>query len=448
MLGNPLVVAFLHFCAPIWMPPQARLTVEDAVRIALVQSPKLKAARMELEAQQSQADRERPVARPTVSARAEGTLQGPRVTFPRAGSGDVTVLPERYGQVALSVEQPLFRAGIRAAGMRFAAQTQANLLELRRQENDLALEVRKAFYAVQTAEAMSDTARSGADLARKHLELTRVMLQAGTASERDVKASEADVAQAEQGVYEAEAGVLLARANLNRLLGRDPATPIELVPAGMPAHIPASAGPGIEQALKQRPELLLLEEELKAAKAGAVLAASQDKPGISMRAVAQTQTPSAFVRSSYFAAGLVLNWTPFDGGKTRADVREARARAAQLEALLEDAKLGIRVDVEKAVADAQEALHSIEAADRQIAAAQAAADVSELRYQARSATQIEVSAAIFNVTKARSNRVQALGNLLTALAEYDHAVGAEVAPSAEARGTPAHRGEGALGAGK
>jgi len=426
---SPLAVTFLYFCLRVQKPPEARLTVEDAVRIALAQSPKLRAARMELEAQQSQTDRERPIARPTVSARAEGTLQGPRVTFPRAGTGDVTVLPEQYGQVALSLEQPLFRAGIRAAGARFTAQTRANLLELKRQENDLILEVRKAYYAVQTADAMRGTAASGAELARKHLELTRVMLQAGTASERDVKASEADLAQAEQGVYQAEAGAVLARANLNRLLGRDPATPIEVEPAAMPASIPTTAESGVEKALKQRPEILLLEEELKAAKAGIALAGAQDKPGLSMRAVAQTQTPSAFVRSSYFAAGLVLNWTPFDAGKTKADVREARARAAQLEALLEDAKLGIRVDVEKAVSDAQEALRSIQAADRQIAAAQAAEDVSELRYQARSATQLEVSAAIFGVIKARGNRAQALGNLLTALAEYDHAIGADVSRS-------------------
>lgn len=428
MVLSPLIVTLLNWSAPIWLAPQAELTVEGAVRIALAQSPRLKAARMEFEAQQSQADRERPVARPTVSGRAEGTLQGPRITFPRAGSGDVTVLPERYGQVALSVEQPLFRAGIRAAGVRFAAQTQANVLELRRQENDLVLEVRKAFYALQTAEAMTASAEMGAELARKHLELTRVMLQAGTASERDVKASEADLAEAEQGVYQAQTGVVLARANLNRLLGRDPATPVHVIPAQVPpdADIPASAGPGIEEALKHRPELLLLEQELKAARAGATLAATEDKPSLSMRAVAQAQTPSAFVRSSYFAAGLVLNWTPFDAGKTRADVREARARAAQLEALLEDARLGIRVDVEKAVADAQEALKSIRAADQQIAAAQAAAEVSELRYQARSATQIEVSAAIFQVVKARGNRAQAVGNLLTALAEYAHAIGAEV----------------------
>ena len=68
-------------------------------------------------------------------------MQGPRVTFPRAGDGDATVIPERFGRVELSADQVLYRAGLGAARVRYSAQTRANAWEERRAENDLILEV-------------------------------------------------------------------------------------------------------------------------------------------------------------------------------------------------------------------------------------------------------------------------------------------------------------------
>lgn len=402
------------------------LTVDDAVRTALAQSPRLKAARFEAQAAQAQTDRDRPVAAPTVTTTAEGRLQGPRVTFPRLDNGDETVVPERFGRVELNVEQILFHAGAGAARERYSAQTRANADDFRRQRNDLVLEVRRAYYQLLAARAMADVAREGVDLARKHLDQTRLMLEAGTASERDVKASDADLAEAEQGAMKAENGIALARANLNRVMGRDPATPLETAPALPLPDIAPSPDEGIAAALRKRPEIEALENGIAAARAGASLAATQNQPTLSGRATAAAQTPTALTSSRYFAAGLVVTWNPFDTARTRADVREARARTAQLEAQRDEARLGIRVEVEKAWRDMREAASRIQTAGRQVASARAALDISELRYQARSATQLEVSGALFNVNKALANQAQARFDLYLAAADYAHATAADV----------------------
>ncbi len=409
---------------PAWA--ESPLTVDSAVRTALEHSPKLRAARFEAQATQAQIDREKPVARPKLTAKAIGAIQGPQVFFPRAGNTDATVLPERFGQLEVSLEQPLWRAGRGAARQRYGAQSRANDLEARRAENDLALEVRKAYFSLMSAQSMAEVARGGVDLARKHLQLTKDMLEAGTSSERDVKASDADLAEAEQSLTKADNGVALAKANLNRVMGLEPAAPVQIASAGDPPEIPASTEAGIATALSKRPELKQLEESLRAARAGAALAALQDKPTVSGRATASTQTPSAFVRSEYFAASLVITWNPFDSGKTRADVRESKAQAGRFEALIEETRLGIKLEVESALRGMVEAKQRIATADRQVAAAQAAADISEVRYQARSATQLEVSSANLNVQKARAGRTQAVSDLYVAHAEYLHAIGTDV----------------------
>src|ERR1043166_2983123 len=64
------------------------LSIQDAVRVALSNSPKMQAAKFEAQAAKAGLEKERPVARPSVGVSAEGRLQGPRVTFPKAGAGD------------------------------------------------------------------------------------------------------------------------------------------------------------------------------------------------------------------------------------------------------------------------------------------------------------------------------------------------------------------------
>jgi outer membrane protein TolC len=411
--------------------PQAPLSVAEAVRIARQNNPEIRAARMETKAAQIQTGREKPIALPTLTAQVEGTLQGPRVTFSRAGHLDAIVLPEQYGKIALTLEQPLYRPGLGAAKERYHAQTQANAWEEQRVENDVILQVKRAYFQLLTAQAMAEVAHNGLELAQKHLKLMRDMQEAGMASMRDVKAAEADLAQAEQGLLKAETGVSLARGNLNRLLGRDPSTPIETAPSPPLPTVPESTAAGIALALTRRPEIRRLEESIRAARAGVSLARTQSGPALSARAVAARQTPSAFVNQNYLAASLVLTWSPFDAGKTRADVGEAQARVGQLEALLEEAKLGIRLEVEKAWRSMQEAQARLQAARRQVAAAEAALEVSELRYQARVATQLEVASARLEVARARGNVAEAIGDLHIAAAEYAHATGVDIAPEME-----------------
>lgn len=388
----------------------------------------MRAARFEAQAAQTQTDRERPRARPTLTAQAQGALQGPRVTFPRGTGGDATVLPERYGRVELMLEQLLYRPGLGAARERYGAQTQAHAWERRRTENDVIWEARRAYFQLLTAQAMEEVARGGVEMAQRHLRWTRDMLEAGLSAERDVKASEADLAEAEQGAIKAENGLALARANLNRVLGRAPDAPLTTAPPPPPPDLPHSLAASVTLALARRPEIRLLEENLRAARAGAALAGAQAQPTLSARATAVRQTPSAFADENYYAASLVLTWNLLDAGRTRADVQEAKARVGQMEALLEEAKLGIRVEVEKAWRDMREAKARLEAAERQVAAAEAAREVSELRYQVRAATQLEVSGALFQALKARANRAQALFDLHLASADYAHATGMDITP--------------------
>lgn len=407
------------------------ITTDDAVRIALGDSPRIRAARLASVAAQAQTDRERPVALPLLSLQAETRLQGPRVTFPRAGDGDATVLPEQYSRVELSLEQLLYRPGASLARGRYAAETRANALDLLREQNDLRLAVRHAFLDLAEAQAMVGVADEGADTARRHLRQARLMLEAGLTPERDVKSAEADAAEAAQQAARAANGAALARGNLDRLLGRDPAEPLTIAPPAALPPPPPAYEPAADRAARDRPELAALREHLRGARAGVDLAASQAGPSLSAQLRAVQQTPSAFASSRYYAGGLHLRWNLIDRGESRVNAREAAARTGQLEAQLDDAVLGIRLEVAKAIGDDQTARARLTSAAGAVESARAALHVSELRYAARAALLLEVAGARVALSRALGERERALYDVHRAAVDLEHATAAGLSPPGE-----------------
>lgn len=400
--------------------PPSRLTMAEAVREAFRSNPGFRAARYDLAAAVTEAARGKPIARPTLNLEAEALLQGPIVTFPR-GSEDATVLPDRYSRLGLVLEQPLFGAGTQAAWRRYRALVGASEENLRKAANDLIRDVSKAYLDLLTAREMERVAREGAELAEAHVAMVRRMVEAGLAAARDLPAAEAESAEAREGLIQASDGAMLALGNLNRLLGRPLTDTVEVVYPDTEPAIPASLDEALALASNQRPDLVLLRQQIEAAESGTSLARVQSLPSIAVRASFQQQTPSAFTNSRWYAVGLKLQWPLLDGGKTALDTGEARARLEQLRALLQEAEAGVRLDVQSAWAAVRSAHARLDTVGQQVKAAEKALEISVLRYEQRSAPLLEVTAARLAVTRARAAAVKAKNDLYAALLDCRHA---------------------------
>ncbi|HLK54975.1 MAG TPA: TolC family protein, partial [Chthonomonadaceae bacterium] len=280
---------------------------------ALQHNPQAKAARAARDVAQVGADREKPVARPTLEATASGTLQGPRVTFPGV-DGPATVLPEGVGRVDVVIEQPLYRAGQRAAKQRYTAQSAIVEWDYRKALAEVALTARKAYFDVLRAASGLRTAQDGLEAAQRYRTLVQRQVAGGFAKPVDATTVEGQVAEAQSGVIQAEGGLALARQAFNRALGRLLMTPVELQPVEALPNVPDSPDAAIALALRNRPELAALEQSRTAARAGVALAKSQAQPGLNLRGQVTEQTPSAFVHEHYAAIGLELRWPILDAG--------------------------------------------------------------------------------------------------------------------------------------
>lgn len=400
------------------------LSLTDCIDLARRQNPQLLAARQEAAAQRIQADRERPSFRPNVALNLEELLHVPQVDKV-LGETSETVKPFARTRLALRLEQPLFHAGASAAGQRADALDRSADAGSARAEADLILGVKRAYFGLLAAEQFAQVANEAVKLAEAHHDLVRTMLDAGSAARSDLLRADVEAAEARHEQTRAANGVDLARAALNRLLGRTLDTPIQLKPVDSLPPEPPALDELVQQANRNRPELQALQAQITAAEAGLSLARDEKKPSVNLTASLSQQTESAFVPSTLLLAGVVLRWPLLDGGQYRRDAQEAEARLIQLRALHEDAVQGVTLDVRRAWLALRESRQRAQVEAENVTAAREAADIAELRYQAGAGTNLETIDARLTRQRAGTNHAQALYDAHIAQAELMQTIGGE-----------------------
>ena len=424
--GLSLIFLWLVWPFPLCNAQDTPLSQTDAVMLAARQSPQARAAKAARDAAQAEADRNKPAARPTLNATASGTAQGPRVTFPRPDYTPATVLPEGAARLDLVLEQTVYRAGIGAARQRYAAQSALVTEDYRKTLSDLAQTVRKVYMDVLRAQSGVRTAQEGLDAALKYQQTVDAQIRAGVARPVDAQTTTSQVADAQAGVEIAQGGVSLAQFAFNKALGRNLNTSVALEALGALPEVPKTPDAAIAIALQNRSELISLELNLQAAKAGVSLARLQAQPTLNARGQFTEQIPTAFQHEHYYGATLELRWTLLDGGKIQQDTREAKAQVERLEALREDARQGIALDVTQAWQKMRDAQRQIALAQTRVASQQAFATVAEKAYEVGRGTILEAQAAQREVRAARDREQQATNDLYSAAIDFAHAQGTDV----------------------
>lgn len=402
--------------------PELPLSVDAAVQAALRGSPTLEIARHELSVGLLEADKGRPAFRPEVTASASQILRTPRVDLP--GRVDDVVLPNSQSRFEIGVKQPLYQFGIgNAPTARANALAAAARSEYRKAEQDTVLEAREACLGLARAQALAEVATRGLTLARENVRVTKLLVDTGYQAEVDLLEAQRAEADAESGVLQAQNGIALARANLNRVLGRAVDMPVVLVMEDPLPPEPEALSMLVERAVRQRPEVRTLRHNMEAAEAGIKLAKSQGLPRVSAEAAYAFQTETALIPKSGFAAGLTITAPLFSGAANRYTIREAEIRLQQLKSALKAREQGIALEVERQRLAMQEARSRRAVAEKAIAAAEKVYEITGFRLEKGQAIQVEVLNARLQLQKALSDRAAAENDLRVAQARLYRATG-------------------------
>ena len=254
------------------------------------------------------------------------------------------------------------------------AQVEVGEGEIRKQKNELRLNVRRSYYGLQLARDALALVREVRRKMDDYIERLAVRVSQGEGDDIAlVKARmySAELEGRESTIREQETGAL---ASLRFLTGMGTGLDIPEEPLQRAQHSLAPLARYLAAARLYRPEINMARAGILARQAQVRLEEAKFYPDVGLglsaklsRAPEVTDQRNPFVRDGanyfYYGAGLVLRWK-LDLLPKAARLAQARAELEEMRATEQYALGGVGVEVQKAFASAQEAEHRLEAATR------------------------------------------------------------------------------------
>lgn len=412
-------------------PVPTRLTLEEALARAAANSHRLGELRAREAAAGAVADQRSAAGLPIVSAQA-GYLRTNHVDeFGFVQNGRFQVLypdvPDNW-RSRLDLQWPIYTGGRTAALERAAiAERQASGHDLDQARADLRLEATRAFWALVTSTEAARVVAESVKRIEAQLGDVRARFDAGFLPPNDVLTVEARVSQQQTLLIQARNQRDAARAELARLMGApvdadfDAEATLE-APDTVPVT-PMGSPPG------PRADLLALSLRAEAAAARVDAARADSKPTVAVVGGVDVARPNPriFPRKDAWEdswdLGVNVTWTLWNGGRTAAQVAEARhqldaarERAAELDSQIALEVRQRRLDLESAraqVATAAAGLRSATEARRVVAE----------RFSAGIATTTDLLDAQVDQLEAELDRTRALASVKLAEARLARALG-------------------------
>lgn len=409
------------------------LTTETALELAYKNNPSLVAAEARIEQAKQQIAQARADKLPKLYASLAGAWQGKEsslpVYLPGSGSsravGYATNAFEEAYSASLGLQWLLFSSGaventIVARKLAYRGVKTNEVRTGQTVENSVLV----CYYDLQRARAKLIVAEEVLALSREHLSQVQYFFKYGVVAQDEVLRVEVDVSDGELDVISARNAVDVRWRALERAVGTELRKNYSLPEPDMkPAKL--SAPQWDEESLfSWRPELKALEYSRQAALAVAAAAQGANGPKITAAGEGFRQGVDFWPNDlDTWKISLGLQWDFFDGGKSRAQVKEYRAQAQELLAQLDDLKKQIALEVSSAQLNFESACQRIDVATRQVASAQEDYRMALMRYKANVGTNLDVLDARTALTNARTQLVDAVYDMDSSHADLDFALG-------------------------
>ncbi len=423
---------------PSTMPTNPRLPVPDmttpitldqALELAFVYSPSLRIAVDQIQRARAVVAEARANFNPRFNAQLTYLRQNETTATIPAGPGEpsqkFTVRSGSDMNAAVNALLPLdINRSLSYAEDIAKYQFQIEYLNLVAQSELLILDVQRAYYDLLRACGQRDVAQAAVEVAQVRLANTQARFEAGTVPRFDVTSAEVDVANLNQQLIQAENRVLVAQAALNNVIGINPDTPTRVVDieiAAEPTKLDVSRW--IEVALDRRPELRSAQTAILLNQRVVNLRRTEYYPSLSVSANTGYlfETTGFNTQNVNWQVSLNLNIPIWNGGITRAQVNQARADVQRAEDVLDQSELQIALEVRVAATTLEEAATRVQTTARNVALAEEALRLANVRYEAGIATPVEVTNAEAQLTEARFNNVNAKYDFAVALAQLRRA---------------------------
>jgi outer membrane protein len=414
-------------CALAQEKPPLRLTLSEAVRMALRQNPQVQIANLDV----AESREDKSIARSALLPQAElqvsdaATRRNLEAFIGRRIPGFTQhVGPFQTFQAGPGFSAPVFDLTLWRrwqASSQVLAGTRAQELTVREQTTLLVV---SQYLGCLRAAAEVRAAQSRVELAKALYDQAEELQQQGISTALDTLRSNVELQNEKQRLIVAETGHKTALFGLAQLLNLDPRQSVEVSDEMSFFETPQFATEdSMESAFAHRPEMLALLARESAARLEKKAAGEARLPKINVAgnwAYLGASAPTAIPAYQY---QVTLSVPLFTGGRIRAENAKAQIELRKIDRQMEDLKSRIALDVKTAVERLSAARNEVQVANLGVRLSKDEVDQARERFQAGVANNIEVTSAQDALSRANDNQIAALYRYNQARADLAHAMG-------------------------
>ncbi len=419
-----------------------KLTLDDAIRLALNNNRTLAGARLRRNIQklslEVSEDEYRPKARINASAGAQDDGRemadvSPQVNLdiptggqfalrwskPLAGEGG------RHGQWSLGFSQPLLKGAgldVDMVPLRTARiGEKINILSFRDTVVGIVESVISAYRTVIRANRAIQISREALKRAKEQLEINRMLIQAGRMAENEIIQTEAEVANRELDLVQSENSLTLANSNLLNLLDVEGVSRIEPSEAFVIEKVQFDLEESIEIALQNRRDYLRSLLALETVKMN--LRVAEDSLLWDLTLDAQmTRDSSRSEKKNDYSVGLQLG-IPLWRDPLKLSVSQARSALRQAKIDLAESRQQIQIEVRQALHDVKIGFRRTELARKAQELARQKLDVEREKLNRGLTSTFQLTSIEDDLVSAQNAELDASLSYLAALTAFDRVLG-------------------------
>ena len=430
-LTGVLVLAALLFAPPAAYAQDSsalRLTLQDAVKMALRQNPQVQIANLNTAQSQEDVNAARSELLPQAAVQAMEREQ--RFNLQALMGRPFPGIPQHAGPFAVFQGGPVFSAPVLDLTLwrRWRASKQArNAVAAQEQgaREQVAALVISQYLGSLRAAADVTAAQSRVDLAEALYGQAADLQKAGVGTGIDALRANVALQNERQRLIVARMVLETSLFGLARLLNVDPARPIELADqVSFFETPPIDVDQNLNAAYANRPEMRALLAREDAVRLGEQAAAAARYPSLRFDGNWGYQgldTPWAAIPSYTFTLG--VNFPLFTGGRISAERSRAALETRKTRQQEQDTRNLIALEVKTAAARLAAARSEVDVAALGVKLATEEVSQARDRFQAGVANNIEVISAQDALARANDNQIAALYRYNQARADLAHAVG-------------------------
>ena len=433
--NNRLLLAIIFCVGGVVLSAQQKITLDEAINIALSESNTIKIADMTIEKTGYAKKGAYSALYPNISATGnyQRTLKK-QVMVMDMGMGDpleIEVGTSNNVSAGVTAAMPLVNAQLWQSLKLSALDVELAVEQARSSKISLVSQVKQSFYAVLLAKEAYGVYKEVYDNAQKNFEDIEKKYNVGKASEFEYLRAKVNANNAEPEVYSAENAIVLAIWQLKAIMGIDLATELdvegklsdytdELIASTLNANDTVSFENNTNL-LQLRLQDEMLSRTIKMTKFQYIPTLSASF-AYNYNAMGNTFDMSW---NPYSVVALSLNIPIFDGFSKRNNIRQYKKTQDILRLNIEDTERNLNIALENYRDKMNTSVKRYTAAEATLEMAQKSYNISEKMYELGKATLVELNDAQLALTQAQLTMSQAIYQYMTNKAAIDELMGVE-----------------------